>query len=278
MFKKSKICTGVLVAMGGWAMTAPALAQQQLERIEVTGSRIKSISLEGTSPVAVIGEKEIKTDGVRNVESLLNNLPQVFADQGGNVVNGSTGTATVNLRGLGADRTLVLVNGRRLPLGSPTNTAADLNQIPAALIKRVEVLTGGASAVYGSAAVAGVVNFIMNDKFQGVQFDVNHSFYNHGQQGTAGVADLVATRAKTNPKEFNIPGDKSADGKSTDISLLLGSNFADNRAMPPCSSATRRTTPCCSRSAISAPVPSPPTRRASPAVARAPMPPAVSPT
>ncbi|MBT9499601.1 MAG: TonB-dependent receptor [Burkholderiaceae bacterium] len=229
MFKKSKICTGVLVAMGGWAMTAPAMAQQQLERIEVTGSRIKSISLEGTSPVAVIGEKEIKTDGVRNVESLLNNLPQVFADQGGNVVNGSTGTATVNLRGLGADRTLVLVNGRRLPLGSPTNTAADLNQIPAALIKRVEVLTGGASAVYGSDAVAGVVNFIMNDKFQGVQFDVNHSFFNHGQQGTAGVAGIVAGRAATNAAEFKVPGDKSADGKSTDISLLIGSNFADNK-------------------------------------------------
>ena len=118
MFKKTQVCKGVLVALGS-AMLLPAVAQaQSAERIEITGSRIKSIATEGASPVAVLGSAEIKIDGVRNVESLLNNLPQVFADQGGNVVNGSTGTAAVNLRGLGSDRTLVLVNGRRLPAGS----------------------------------------------------------------------------------------------------------------------------------------------------------------
>lgn len=230
MFKKTKVCVGVLVALGGVAaFPGAALAQETLERVEVTGSRIKSISLEGISPVSVISAKDIKADGVRNVESLLNNLPQVFADQGGNVVNGSSGTAAVNLRGLGSARTLVLMNGRRLPMGSANSTAADLNQIPAQLIKRIEVLTGGASAVYGSDAVAGVVNFIMNDRFEGVQLDVNTSFYNHKQQNPAGVADIVAGRAKTNPVEFKVPGDKSADGKSTEISLLMGSNFADNK-------------------------------------------------
>ncbi len=223
MFKKSKVATGVLLALGG-SLALSAMAQTT-DRVEVTGSRIKSLSVDTPSPVTVIDAKEIRVDGVRNVESFLNNLPQVFADQGANVVNGSTGTANVNLRGLGRDRSLVLVNGRRLPMGSPNNVAADLNQIPAGLIKRVEVLTGGASAVYGSDAVAGVVNFIMNDRFEGVQVDLNHSFYNHKQQNAQGVSDIVATRAATNSAEFKVPGNKSSDGKSTNFSLILGGNF-----------------------------------------------------
>lgn len=201
----------------------PAAAEgQQLQRVEVTGSRIATANLESVSPVTVVGAKDIKLEGTRSVENLLNNLPQVFADQGGSISNGSTGTATVNLRNFGADRTLVLVNGRRLPAGSPRNTAADLNQIPAALIKRVEVLTGGASAIYGSDAVAGVVNFIMNDNFQGVQIESNYAFYNHQQNGGA-AADAAKRR------NFPVPGDKSADGKVKDINLLLGGNFADGR-------------------------------------------------
>lgn len=219
-----------LMFTGGLVLGAQLVsAQEAPQKVEITGSRIPTINVEGPSPVTVLGAKDIKADGVRNVESLLNNLPQVFADQTGNVSNGASGTATVNLRGLGADRTLVLVNGRRLPLGSPADAAADLNQIPAQLIKRVEVSTGGASAVYGSDAVAGVVNFILNDNFQGVQVDVNHSFFNHQQQNSAGVADLVAARARSNPSQFAVPGDKGRDGNSVDASVLLGGNFADNK-------------------------------------------------
>ncbi len=236
-FKKTKVCTAVLTLVGG-ALALPVAVQAQTaaetaaptgQRIEITGSRIKSIAAEGASPVAVIGAADIKIDGVRNVEMLLNNLPQVFADQGGNVVNGATGTAAVNLRGLGPARSLVLVNGRRLPAGSANTTSPDLNQIPAGLIKRVEILTGGASAVYGSDAVAGVVNFIMNDRFEGVQIDLNHSFFNTKQQNPAGIGDIVAGRALTNPAQFKVPGDKSADGKETNLSLLMGSNFAGDK-------------------------------------------------
>ncbi|WP_332878191.1 TonB-dependent receptor domain-containing protein [Massilia sp. S19_KUP03_FR1] len=204
-----------------------AAAAQEAEappaaRVEVTGSRIPTANLEGPSPITVVTAKDIQAEGARSVESFLNNLPQVFADQGGSISNGATGTATVNLRNFGADRTLVLVNGRRLPAGSPTSTAADLNQIPAPLIKRVEVLTGGASAVYGSDAVAGVVNFIMNDTFSGLQLEVNQSFYNHSQHG-GNAAQASADR------NFPLPGKIGADGKIKDGALTMGGNFDNGK-------------------------------------------------
>jgi outer membrane receptor protein involved in Fe transport len=224
-----------LSAMPVMAQNAPVAKadEQKVEKVEVTGSRLPAINVEGASPVTVIDAAAIKVDGVRSVENLLNNLPQVFADQGGTISNGSSGTATVNLRGLGPTRTLVLVNGRRLPGGSPragvNSAAADLNQVPAPLIKRVEVLTGGAGAVYGSDAVAGVVNFIMNNRFEGVQVEFNQSFYNHEQQNPNGLADVIRGRAVTNPAQFQVPGDKSSDGKIFDSSLLMGSNFANGK-------------------------------------------------
>ncbi len=211
------------------APAAAAKAEEKVDRIEVTGSRIPSANLDSSSPITTIDAATIKADGLRSVENLLNNLPQVFAAQGASVSNGATGTATVNLRGLGANRTLVLVNGRRLAAGSPRFYAADLNQVPAPLIKRIEILTGGAGAVYGSDAVAGVVNFIMNDKFEGVQFEANTSFYNHKQNDDSGAAAMIRARSITNPDQFKIPGNISADGKINDFNLLLGSNFANGK-------------------------------------------------
>ena len=193
----------------------------------VTGSRIPSANLTSTSPVTTVGAQDIKLEGVVNVENLLNNLPQVFADFGQSESNGATGTATVNLRNLGAQRTLVLVNGRRLPAGSPTYYPTDLNEIPSPLIERVEILTGGASAVYGSDAVAGVVNFIMKDNFQGLQIEGNWSGYNHRQNNS--LASVIAARAATNPQQFAVPGNIDHDGDSTNISITMGSNFANNR-------------------------------------------------
>ncbi len=230
MFQRKSVNVAALIALG---VAAPVFAQQaapaqQLERVEVTGSRIKTLNTETASPVISLGAEAIKVEGKRDVESLLNNLPQVFADQGGQVSNGSTGTATVNLRNLGADRTLVLINGRRMPAGSPRSLPTDLNQIPVSLIKRVEVLTGGASAVYGSDAVAGVVNFVMNDKFEGVEVEANYSFYNHQQQADH-IQALIRSRAATNPAQYKVPGDISADGKVKDFSVTMGSNFADNK-------------------------------------------------
>ena len=113
------------------------------------------------------------------VEDLVTQLPQAFASQNATVSNGSTGTATVDLRNLGSARTLVLIDGRRMPYGGVTNSAADLNQVPTMMVERVEVLTGGASAIYGSDALSGVVNGIMKKDFTGVQIDGQYNFYQH---------------------------------------------------------------------------------------------------
>jgi len=193
-----------------------------LQRVEVTGSRIPSLNTEGSSPITTLNAKDIKIDGVRNVEELMNNLPQVFASQGAAISNGASGTATVDLRGMGSQRTLVLVNGKRLPSGSVLNTAADLNQIPSQLIRRVDVLTGGAGAVYGSGAVAGVVNFILKDDFSGVELEANVSGANHRQHNDE-------AQAVVNAKGFPLPGNAKFDGKKYDFSLLAGANFADNK-------------------------------------------------
>ncbi len=228
VFSQRRLASAVSYALGAGLVCTlgvqTAMAQTaSVQRIEVTGTRIPPPNLEGASPVTSIDAQAIQMEGLRSAESLLNNLPQVFADQGGNVSNGATGTATVNLRNFGADRTLVLINGRRLPAGSPRNDgyAADLNQIALPLVKRVDVLTGGASAIYGSDAVAGVVNFIMNDKFEGLQLQVNQSAYNHEQQNSA--ADRVKLR------NFPLPGDISADGQIADANLLMGGNFGDGK-------------------------------------------------
>lgn len=194
------------------------------ERIEVTGSRIPmQQNVESTSPVVVVGQEDIKLTGLRNVEDVLNQLPMVAPDYGNNQSNAATGTATVNLRNLGSSRTLVLINGRRLPAGSPSLWATDLNQIPASLIERVEVLTGGAASIYGSDAVAGVVNFIMKQNFQGVQGDVNYSWYSHSQNGQGNIIDAL------NRANISVPGDFGNKGDQTDVSLTLGSNFAEDK-------------------------------------------------
>ncbi|HCP98749.1 MAG TPA: TonB-dependent receptor, partial [Pseudoalteromonas sp.] len=128
---------------------------EKVERIQVTGSRIKRTDLETSSPVTVMTAEEIKLSGFTRVEDILNQLPQIEAAESSFLANGATGTATVDLRGLGSNRTLVLINGRRMQAGSITSQVADINQIPSSLIKRVDVLTGGAAAIYGADAVAG---------------------------------------------------------------------------------------------------------------------------
>jgi iron complex outermembrane recepter protein len=212
------------------AQAAPPPAEQAeatapVTEVVVTGSRIVNPALQAISPVTTVSADVIKSQGTLRIEDMLNNLPQVVADQGSMSSNGASGTATVNLRGLGPQRTLVLINGRRLMPGTPSNTpqfaAPDLNNIPAALIERVDVLTGGASAVYGADATAGVVNFIMNDHFQGFRVDANAAMYNHDQHNWYGQFAPQAGYGSA-PSSVN-------DGKSKDITFILGGDFADGK-------------------------------------------------
>lgn len=214
-------------SVAAFAAPAAMAADAPIQEVVVTGSRISSPNMTSISPVTAISSEDIQVTGKVRVEDIINQLPQAMAAQGSTISNGSTGTATVDLRGLNAKRTLVLINGRRLMPGNPDSApgvnsgAPDLNQIPRALIERVEVLTGGASSVYGADAVAGVVNFIMNTRFEGVMLEANYSFNQHENDNP--VADIVRD------KGYALPDSNVTNGYTRDFSFVMGSNFADAR-------------------------------------------------
>jgi outer membrane receptor protein involved in Fe transport len=173
--KNSNLSQAVKLAILSAGTTAlassPVLAQEEVEEIEeiiTTGSRLVRTDLESVSPIQVVDNEEFLISGIVNVEQKLNELPSILPSFGPTSNNPGDGTARVDLRGLGSARTLVLVNGRRY-IPSTQSGIVDLNTIPGTLIKQVDVVTGGASAVYGSDALAGVVNFQMIDDFEGVE-------------------------------------------------------------------------------------------------------------
>lgn len=212
---------------------APSFAQSvdsevdESSQIIVTGSRIPQPNLEAVSPVTVVGADEIESQGTTRIEDLLNSLPSVVAGQTSSLANGADGTATVDLRGLGAARTLALVNGRRIVPGEPGPTgssAADINIIPASMLKRVEVLTGGASSVYGADAVSGVVNFIIDTDFEGLRIDLNNGFYQHNNRNKL-LPPLLDARQNAGFAGFDYPTGSSSDGNSFDGTISLGGSF-----------------------------------------------------
>ncbi|GJL90979.1 TonB-dependent receptor domain-containing protein [Hyphococcus sp.] len=166
-FLRTTMLSGVAAAVA-----MPAFAQDGDDTIVVTGSRIARTDLAAPSPVARVDAEQLVLTNTVNSEQFLNTLPQVIPAFDSTSNNPGNGTATVNLRGLGTNRTLVLVDGARYVASGPGGVV-DINAIPSALVERVEVLTGGASAIYGSDAVAGVVNFILKDDFEGIQLDVS---------------------------------------------------------------------------------------------------------
>lgn len=193
------------------------------QEIVVTGSRIPQPNLETASPVTTVTSQEVKLSGTTRTEDLINSLPQVFAAQGSNVSNGASGTATVDLRGLGSKRNLILVNGKRLQPGDTGNPVADINFIPNQLIKRVDVLTGGASSVYGADAVAGVVNFILDTTFTGFRIDGQASFFQHDNATSSAILNANAARG------FTPPRGNSVNGGAQDIAGMFGAAFDDGR-------------------------------------------------
>ena len=202
---------------------APAPKAAKEEVIVITGSRIPRPNLTASSPVTVVDSKEVKLEGAVLTESLINALPQVMPDQGAFISNAATGTSTIDLRGLEAVRTLVLINGRRLLPGDPGYPAPDINFIPSSIIKRVEVLTGGASSVYGSDAIAGVVNFILDNRLDGFRVDGQSSFYQHDNRDSAGLRPLL------NASGFSYPIGGAVDGGIDDINGAYGLHFGGGR-------------------------------------------------
>jgi iron complex outermembrane recepter protein len=211
-----------LISTPSFAQDAAAEeAEEASPAIVVTGSRIARPNQESASPVTVVTSEDFKGTGTTKVEDLINNLPQVLATQNSGVSNGADGTATVSLRGLGTNRTLVLIDGRRLmPGGIGGGAAADLNFIPSALISSVEILTGGASSTYGADAVAGVVNFKMNRTFEGVRLDGQYSLYSHKNNND--IASVVNRR-------FISPEGTRNQGGAYDVTLALGTGFGDGK-------------------------------------------------
>jgi len=183
---------------GSFSGAVYAQEDENLEEVVVTGSRIKRADLSAVSPVSVVTGEEFVISGNLNIEQKLAELPQTLPSFGPSSNNPGDGTARVDLRGLGDVRTLVLVNGRRYIPATQTGVV-DLNSIPGTLIKQVDVTTGGASAVYGSDALAGVVNFQLIDDFQGVEI--------------TGLYDIT----------------DEGDGDKINLDITIGGNFDDGR-------------------------------------------------
>ncbi|MCX6538272.1 MAG: TonB-dependent receptor [Acidobacteria bacterium] len=195
---------------------------RQTEQIQVTGSLIPRPTLEAMSPVTTLDVETITYRGMNRVEDLLMSLPQVFAAQNSTIANGASGTATVDLRYLGANRTLVLIDGRRMSSGDAFATAPDLNFIPSALVKRVDVLTGGASSVYGADAVAGVVNFVLDKDFEGVRGGVQYGGYQHNNSN-------ALAQSINKAKGFSYPSGTIWNNAPTDFNVALGGKFGDRK-------------------------------------------------
>ncbi len=223
--KRSMLATTLLA---GLAMASPALAQntdpieadpveptvqetvvdtnaagedvQNSEDIVVTGSRIRRPNIENAVPTLVVGEEFFEATNATNFADVANTLPQFAASFGASRTQSTfSGAATsglqlINLRNLGGTRTLTLINGRRLPGGTTTGTSVDFNTIPSANIDRVEVITGGASAVYGADAVAGVVNIITRSSFEGLEVGASYRITERGDDATPQAYAIFGTR------------------------------------------------------------------------------------
>jgi iron complex outermembrane receptor protein len=216
MFKKSKISVAVTLVLSS-ALPAVALAQQSaIDQVTITGSNLKRVDKEGTSPVLTITEKEIQQSGATSVLQLLKSVPSLGVggyndtpDQNGF----SRGVATASLRSFGSTSTLILLNGRRMTpsaYANPNNgqsTLYDLNSIPISALERVEIFKDGASAVYGSDAIAGVINFITKTGYVGGQLSTSVAANDDTQFGRQNLNGTVGW------------GDYKSDGKSMMLSF-----------------------------------------------------------
>ena len=186
----SMICGAALLATQAYAQGAA----NSVSEVVVTGSRIQTPGIQSASPIVTIGSEQIRQQQTPEAEKILRLLPTAVPGDGDAVNNGTAGVTTVNLRGMGAQRNLVLLNGKRM---TPYNIdgAVDLSQVPTALLERVDVITGGASAVYGSDAISGAVNFITKTDFEGFEADANYSQTGEGDGKIVSTAFTVGANS-----------------------------------------------------------------------------------
>ncbi|WP_238473982.1 TonB-dependent receptor plug domain-containing protein [Altericroceibacterium spongiae] len=163
--------------------------------IIVTGSRIRRAATDSTAPIATVDSDQIKAAGTQNIADVVNQLPALAVTQTNQTSNlaGNAGINALDLRGMGTQRTLVLVDGRRQVAAIPGTSAVDLSNIPSSLVERVEVITGGASALYGADAVAGVANFILKKDYEGIDANARYSASTRGDMDTYGIDMLAGT-------------------------------------------------------------------------------------
>lgn len=227
----------VALLTGATILAAPSVHSQEqesqnIQEVVVTGSRIAAPNLTSTSPVQVVTSREIQQSGRNDAVEILNQLPQVIQNSQVDFSNTSNslstpgGLTTVNLRGIGPQRTLVLVDGRRLGTADANtanpNPSANLDQIPVSLIERVDVVTGGASAVYGSDAIAGVVNFIMKKDFEGLEIDAQYGVFQRDNDNSF-MQDLARQRG------LQVNDGSTTDGDTISVGITAGANIADGR-------------------------------------------------
>jgi iron complex outermembrane receptor protein len=217
----------VLIGFGATAMAQEQQPTTQIkEEVVVTGTLIPRPTLEALAPVTAVPIEEISYRGIPRIEDFLVNLPQVYVAQNTSISNGASGAATVDLRSLGSQRTLVLIEGHRMPGGGASSNGVDvspdLNFIPSALVKRVDILTGGASATYGADAVAGVVNFIVDKDFVGLKAGLYGAGFNHNNNNQE-------ARKINEEAGYTVPQGNIWDGGQFNAYAALGAAFAEGK-------------------------------------------------
>ncbi len=211
MFQRTKTSAAAAAMLGSLVAIAsfPASAQN-VQRIEITGSSIKRIDGETSAPVQVIRREDIEKTGVSSVEQLMRNVSAMVSSNSTAAASSSGATtggiSTISLRGLSAERTLILINGKRIaPYGAPNSSVAvDVDSIPIAAIDRVEILKDGASAVYGSDAIAGVVNFILRKDYNGFELSASYGAAAKDGKGDVAKASVLAGFGDLSKDRFNV--------------------------------------------------------------------------
>ena len=212
----------LIAAASSTALTTTSIAAEDgadnVERIAVTGSRIKRADMETASPVSTIDASTIAASGATSIDDILQKMTAAGgAMTNSGINNGSGGNSRINLRGLGSNRTLVLVNGRRM-IASGTGAAStvDLNTIPVSMIERVEVLKDGASAVYGTDAIAGVVNVILKRDFDGFEMNLQSGISGEGDASETSIDFTIGNTFDKGNFVFNAQYTRRGDASQAD--------------------------------------------------------------